>query len=1143
MQLAEKIGLRLDGKPQDETLLRSYANLRLASLGLPTIPLPNDQLFNEISGALLAHYREAQRLLSEYLCPADQRIQDFLDSYLGDTGVSVRLPTRTFILDRYGLARTLSLPPDRDEFVSDIVTSYRVKQGVLHNPKSDRRTTKGVFHIAEGGAPIPDDKLAVPKEAFARLLSLALLPPPESLTIPFTSTQAVPAECFVSLLLRPMVCPEVPGFFSEKSMETRFFAPGTLVSNLDFVESIFGNGGDPFLPENDAGLDVEHWVGHTGCVILAPHLTRVRKKDVGLPHWDQATERQRRDGMCWKAPEEFYNTGTAFKVTCRDRRGVIVTVIADNYFGYCKKEVKTQISYSANLFGLAEEEHAGGARVFPSYDLGEVFTGTSHEAKHTFRDAIKILGESVGMEKQGYAIDKKFPNIIYVPEDSVFDLYSQSITWTNGGTKQTIKLLADKVYVRPSGYRVQMEKPPGKRAWRLVGAHGNPTLCHKPCTVSGGGKSEISKSIFDAIIQGPVFISDFQRDFDAVAKLMERDFSDRFADPPKRGKDHRDILSPERSLGSVIKLLTPDNEEYRSEYNDWLETIPQHIKELVFVVKRFYKPEWDGKWRDHFSVDVINGEPGNELKCNGRKLVSNYLRVGFAADGSWRVFGLRKDFHPAAKVQAEDDITASLVVPGSALPNAETKEHSVKIVQNCEGRLFQRPDDAIHRGYDKATERDFARSDNFFSNYEPLTPKQARELVEDAIGFNEFTAPLRKVIAQVAETGKPSFFVSSAHPRIVEGKPSKNPRYLQGRPDLLNPQSAYLAEVGERLHRAIPVSEPMITPVTVVLPGRRNNPPDAGIRPLAVYNPIHYMELPELFMEFICSMTGKSPSTTGAGSEGALTKGPFNALPPIIDLNNAFVSYVLCSFDTFVTAAGYVGPNCRVDHDVSLLIPEVWSRMNSKERDARFLIESGYLEKLEDFEVKGKRVQASKLGYRITQRFVNRFFGRILSHPHIVFTEEMLRPELQDKDIFADGMDNIVQTQKRVAEHYFNDGSIEMACPPLRALLHIMRDDQFGGMHLNSPDFRKMFTRDHLLNSEWYSLRITKKQELDSALWNRHVRYLEAFLQKGSHSREATRLCVGDRLNFVQKQIELAKGAGYRKQLWGTIGVDPAGHL
>ena len=42
----------------------------------------------------------------------------------------------------------------------------------------------------------------------------------------------------------------------------------------------------------------------------------------------------------------------------------------------------------------------------------------------------------------------------------------------------------------------------------------------------------------------------------------------------------------------------------------------------------------------------------------------------------------------------------------------------------------------------------------------------------------------------------------------------------------------------------------------------------AGIRSLAVHNPIHYMDLPELFMEIICTMTGKSPSTTGAGSEG-----------------------------------------------------------------------------------------------------------------------------------------------------------------------------------------------------------------------------------------------------------------------------------
>src|SRR5690606_30296192 len=133
----------------------------------------------------------------------------------------------------------------------------------------------------------------------------------------------------------------------------------------------------------------------------------------------------------------------------------------------------------------------------------------------------------------------------------------------------------------------------------------------------------------------------------------------------------------------------------------------------------------------------------------------------------------------------------------------------------------------------------------------------------------------------------------------------------------------------------------------------------------AVFNPIHYMELPELFMEFISSMTGKSPSTTGAGSEGALTKGPFNMMPAIIDLNAALVSYLLTGHSGFISAAGYVGPKVRVDHDISLLIPEVWCRMSPEERDPAFLIGEGYLERCEDFEHNGRRVLASRLGYRI----------------------------------------------------------------------------------------------------------------------------------------------------------------------------------
>src|SRR5271167_1767596 len=146
---------------------------------------------------------------------------------------------------------------------------------------------------------------------------------------------------------------------------------------------------------------------------------------------------------------------------------------------------------------------------------------------------------------------------------------------------------------------------------------------------------------------------------------------------------------------------------------------------------------------------------------------------------------------------------------------------------------------------------------------------------------------------------------------------------------------------GTRLRRRVPLGQFVPTPVNAVLPGRRNNPPETGIRALACYNPIHFFELPELFMEFICSMTGKSPSTTGAGSEGALTKGPFNALTPIIDLNNALVSYLLTGYQFCITAAGYVGPYARVDHDISMLAPELWCHMSEEERDPQFLIRNG----------------------------------------------------------------------------------------------------------------------------------------------------------------------------------------------------------
>src|SRR5208282_3864906 len=170
--------------------------------------------------------------------------------------------------------------------------------------------------------------------------------------------------------------------------------------------------------------------------------------------------------------------------------------------------------------------------------------------------------------------------------------------------------------------------------------------------------------------------------------------------------------------------------------------------------------------------------------------------------------------------------------------------------------------------------------------------------------------------------------------------------------------------------------------------------------------------------------------------------GPFNALLPITDLNNALVSFMLTGLAGFSTAAGHIGPNVRVDHDLSLLAPEIWCRLTPDERDPARLIRERLLEPLEDFTHKGQLILASRLGYRITPRFVTMFFGRVFDNPSKVFDDSILRPETQDPESFADGIQYITEAHQRVAAQYFEDGSYELACPPLKALLDIMVENR-----------------------------------------------------------------------------------------------------
>ncbi|MGC4233931.1 MAG: hypothetical protein QM594_13210 [Niabella sp.] len=1058
--------------------------------------------------------------------PIDLRLNEFLQSEFGE---DFAVPELIDLVEP-GQARLLSLPVDKNEYIGKHVKSYRVMQGVLHNPASDRRTTAGSFHVSEEGMAIADDKLRVPKAVYAKMLEAAFQLDPESGELPYNGQQS-----FVGLVLHPLVKPEIPGLQKEMRSEVRFVVPGGMVSNLDFVENIFGNPGDTRLPENDILYKAGSFTGVTGMVVLAPQLLLRTKKELGLPHISEATEQQKEQGMCWSSEEELYNNGNAFKCTHRTKEGWVITLIADNYYGYCKKEVKTQISFATNLLGNAEEEHAGGALVYPSYNLGAFFAQDSRIHKgisFSYDWVMEHYADQFEEQPTGYAIHKKFRNIYLIREDTFIDVLSLSVSWTRNGEKQSIPLEKNITYLHPSGYKVELHKHNITKSWYLRGTVAEGVFLHKPSTVSGGGKSEISKSIQDLILAENFYVNNLEKELDAAEVIINRYYGDRYKDMVRNHTEaaSRPLMSPKRSMGSVIRMLN-EHPTYTDEYNSWVRNIPSPIKSLVLCIKRLYQADWSDNWRSYFSVDVLDNEPGHQLKYKGLKVTSRYLRIGLNKDGTWRTFRLRQDFMPATKIQTEDDISVSSVYPGSAISTLlpEQQAASVKVVENCENKLFQRPDDAIHKGQDRQAESDFSKTGVFFSNYEPLGAKDARELMANIIEFEKFTPAMQETIEKAAKLKDGEYFVSTSHPRVVGKSITKNVRYLQDRPDLANPQPRFVCELGTRLFRKMLPEQPLINPVDSLLIGRRNNPPSEGIKMLAVYGPIHYQEIPELMMDCIATLSGKSPSTTGFGSEGALTKGPFNMLRPVADINAALVSAVLTGLPGFSTACGFIGHKYQVDHDISYWVPELWSRMSVHERDPKYLIDRGYLEKVEDFDYGGVRIPASRLGYRISPAFLKRFGGRLFTSPDGVFPLDMLRPELQSAKDYAEGVLYIAESQAEVARAWFTDGSIDEACPPLKAIIHIMVHGHYEGKTLADPEIRNMFTPEYVLQSDWYKERI--KASKDFALL-----VLEMQEKQIAASQVISEADKAAKLQELSEQISQLKS---QEPLLGTIGRNP----
>lgn len=199
------------------------------------------------------------------------------------------------------------------------------------------------------------------------------------------------------------------------------------------------------------------------------------------------------------------------------------------------------------------------------------------------------------------------------------------------------------------------------------------------------------------------------------------------------------------------------------------------------------------------------------------------------------------------------------------------------------------------------------------------------------------------------------------------------------------------------------------------------------------------------------------------------------------------------------------------------------------------MIADGMLEKVEDYQYDGQLIPASRLGYRITAKFVRSYMARVFDNPDKVFSDEILRPEQQDPASFADGVLYIAEAQKRVAELYLVDGGYELACPPLQAILNIMANGNHQGLTIDDPKIREMFTCDSLLGSDWYRRRLAQKKYRDTEHWKGFVERLSSFQSTdGSGSVD-----LNARLEYAKSMLAAAESDGYEESLVGTLGADP----
>ena len=151
----------------------------------------------------------------------------------------------------------------------------------------------------------------------------------------------------------------------------------------------------------------------------------------------------------------------------------------------------------------------------------------------------------------------------------------------------------------------------------------------------------------------------------------------------------------------------------------------------------------------------------------------------------------------------------------------------------------------------------------------------------------------------------------------------------------------------------------------------------------------------------------------------------------------------------------------------------------------------------------------------------------------------MLKPELQSMPDFVDGIENIAEAMKKSALMYLEDGSVEAAIPPLKAVLHVMAHGDYEGRSIHDPEVRALFDRDAVLASDWYKDRLARYRDGEADYIRRSIDYIRQYLaDRAENGSLATRRAQGE-LTRARERLAALESGDYLSVIDGTIGRDP----